>query len=115
MVYHAYVTADVHGIITQWSPGAELLFGHSAKDAVGRSVELIVPEEHRAAHSAGYSRAMEDPALSEVVLDVPALHSDGRTLTSPVRLIVLSDALGTALGALAVFSSEGTTGVGLAS
>jgi PAS domain S-box-containing protein len=40
---HAIVVVDTDGHITWWSPGAEALFGHSAADALGQSLDLIVP------------------------------------------------------------------------
>ena len=45
----AIVTADLDGIITSWSPGAEHVMGWSAADAVGRPVGLFFTPEDNAA------------------------------------------------------------------
>ncbi|HLR94180.1 MAG TPA: PAS domain S-box protein [Jiangellaceae bacterium] len=79
---HAVVVADTTGTITRWNAAAEELFGYDADDALGHSLDLIVPEHLRMAH---------------------------RSFAG--RLLVLSDALGTALGAMAIYTKEGTTGV----
>ena len=68
----AIVAADPDGRITHGDHDAEVLFGHRAADAVGQPVDLIVPAEHRAAHWAGFRRAMSTgtcrlhPARGEV-------------------------------------------------
>ena len=46
----AVVAADCDGIIQMWSPGAERIFGHSADDALGQSLDLINPERLRVRH-----------------------------------------------------------------
>lgn len=39
----AFLTTDIHGLLTSWNPGAERLFGFSAKEAIGRDIESLVP------------------------------------------------------------------------
>lgn len=113
MTYHAIVGADVDGTITHWSEGAHRLFGHSAADAVGKNLNIIIPPHLREEHQRGYDKALADPRLEDVILDVPALRADGEVREYPVRLLVISDAFNVALGALAIFSSDGRTGIGL--
>jgi PAS domain S-box-containing protein len=108
---HAIVVADVNGIIAWWSPGAEVLFGHSAAAAVGQSLDLIVPEALRARHWAGFSRAMQAPAVKDLAADIPVLCADGQVKEFAGRLLVLSDGLGVALGAMGIFASDGTTAI----
>jgi PAS domain S-box-containing protein len=55
---HAIVVADAAGVIQLWSRGAETLFGHTAQDAVGRTLDLVVPDDYREAHWIGFRRAM---------------------------------------------------------
>ena len=54
----AIVAADNEGIIRFWNPGAERLFGYTRDEALGRSLDLIVPERLRARHWEGYARVM---------------------------------------------------------
>ena len=46
--------ADVHGRIVLWNPAAERLFGFTEAEAVGRSLDLIIPERFRERHWTGY-------------------------------------------------------------
>jgi PAS domain S-box-containing protein len=107
---HAIVVADADGTITWWSRGAEVLFGHSAAAAVGQSLDLIVPEVLRARHWAGFQGAMHAPRVKDLAADIPVLCADGQVKEFAGRLLVLSDGLGAALGAMAIFAAVGTTG-----
>jgi PAS domain S-box-containing protein len=108
---HAVVVVDTDGHITRWSPGAEALFGHSAADALGQTLDLIVPGALRARHWAGFWRAMQAPQVKDLAADIPVLCADGQVKQFPGRLLVLSDGLGFALGAVGIFAAEGTTGI----
>jgi PAS domain S-box-containing protein len=110
VVTRAVIETDTDGVIRRWDSGAEALFGYAAGEAIGHPVDLIVPEPFRAAHWAGFHRAMSEPHVKDLAGDLPVLCADGQARTFPGRLLVVSDGLGTALGALAVFTSEGTTG-----
>ena len=111
MTDHAIVVADADGTITWWSPSAEVLFGHSAAAALGRSLDLIVPDGLRARHWAGFQRAMEAPQVKDLAADIPVLCADGQVKEFAGRLLVLSDGLGAALGAMGIFAADGTTGI----
>jgi len=108
---HAVIVADIEGVITQWNAGAEELFGYSATVAVGERVDLVIPEHLREAHWRGFHRAMRDPQVKDMAADLPVLCADGQVRSFPGRLLALSDALGVALGAMAIYSRTGTTGV----
>jgi PAS domain S-box-containing protein len=111
MIEHAVVMADTRGRISQWSQGAEALFGHSQSDALGQSLDLIIPAAVRERHWAGFRRAMQAPQVKDLAADMPVLCADGQTRTFAGRLLVLSDGLGVAIGAMAIFAAEGSTGV----
>jgi len=55
----AIIATDLDGIITFWNPGAIRIFGFTAEEALGRTLDLIIPENLRARHWAGYHRAMD--------------------------------------------------------
>lgn len=109
--HHAIVTVDTQGVITSWDKGAETLFGHSAAEAVGQSLDLIVPAELAEAHWAGFHRAMAEPKLADLAADLPVRCADGEVRHFAGRLVVLLDGLGEAVGATAIFAATGTTGV----
>ncbi len=54
----ALIFADPEGIIRVWNARAEALFGYPASEAIGRSLDLIIPEHLRARHWEGYRRAI---------------------------------------------------------
>lgn len=53
------VITDSEGLIRYWNRGAERIFGFPAADAVGRSLDIIIPERHRKRHQEGFDAAME--------------------------------------------------------
>lgn len=107
----AVIVADMQGVIRFWSDGAAALFGYSAEQAVGASLDLVVPDHLRDAHWAGFHRAMNSPALKDLAADLPVKCSDGQVRPFAGRLIVLMDGLGNAVGATAVYTPDGSTGV----
>jgi PAS domain S-box-containing protein len=97
---HAIVVADADGTTTWWSTGAELLFGHSVTAAIGQKLDLIVPEVLRPRHWTGFQRAMQAPKVKDQAADILVLCADGQVKEFAGRLLVLSDGLGAALGAI---------------
>jgi PAS domain S-box-containing protein len=79
----AVVIGDTTGIIVFWNATATTLFGWSEDDAVGRSLDLIIPERLRNRHWEGYRRVMETghTDYGGRLLEVPALHRDGHTFS----------------------------------
>ena len=79
----AVVVADAGGVIRFWNPAAERLFGFTKKEALGNSLDLIIPERLRARHWAGYNKVMQngETRYTSDVLRVPAVHKDGRPLS----------------------------------
>jgi PAS domain S-box-containing protein len=101
----AIIAADRDGIIRFWNPGAERIFGHVQADAVGRSLDLIVPERLRQRHWDGYRRTMETGKSrygEGDTLSVPALHKNGRTISIEFSIIPLTDESGAMIGMAAI-------------
>src|SRR5512145_2511259 len=75
----AIVYSDRAGEIRLWNLGAERIFGHLPEEAIGRSLDLIIPEPLRGRHWEGYHRTMAtgETRYGEALLAVPALHKDG--------------------------------------
>jgi PAS domain S-box-containing protein len=86
----AVIAADEEGIVRFWNPGAERLFGYSCAEAIGRSLDLIIPQRLRQRHWNGYRRVMATgesrygdgdllavPAIS-VEFTIAPLRSEGR-------------------------------------
>lgn len=87
----AVVIADADGRITFWNDAATRVFGWSTADALGASLDLIVPERHRERHWDGYRRAMQTGRTDYAgrLLEVPALHRDGRPLSIAFTVTLL--------------------------
>ena len=102
----AVIVADTEGVICYWSPGAEALFGHAPPEAIGRTLDLLVPDSHRSRHWVGFRKAMAisgkiDPGG---IVSVPVRKASGEVERFAVRIVVLTDAWGTSTGAVAVFA-----------
>lgn len=82
----AIVSADSAGCITYLNRGAEKLFGHTAAEAIGRPLTLLMPERFHSAHGAGFRRYLatgEARVLGQTV-ELVALRRDGSEL--PIEL-----------------------------
>jgi diguanylate cyclase (GGDEF)-like protein/PAS domain S-box-containing protein len=73
------ICADARGQISFWNAAAERLFGHTASEAIGHSIDLIVPERMRGGHGGGLQRVAGGgtPRLVGKTVDLPAQHKDG--------------------------------------
>jgi PAS domain S-box-containing protein len=104
-VADAVICADRSGTVVRWNQACAALFGYSAQEALGQSVELIIPEHLRAAHWSGFDAAMTKGALK--LQGRPtltrAVHKSGRRLYVEMSFaIVKGDADREVLGAVAV-------------
>jgi PAS domain S-box-containing protein len=102
---HAVVSADREGIIRDWNETAEHIFGHSAGQAIGQSLDLVVPEEERANHWRNFRRVMATGLLNyrpDHVLDVEGLRRDGTRVMLDVALIAIPDEAGCLVGITAI-------------
>jgi len=96
----AIVVGDRQGIMRLWNAGAEAMFGWTAAEAIGQSMDMIIPEKHRPRHWEGYDRVMESGVTKygRSVLSVPALTKDGRRISIEFNVVLLRDAAGRVLG-----------------
>ena len=78
----ALIVSDTSGTIRFWNAAAERVFGHGSEEAVGQSLNLLIPERFRPAHDAGFARAIETGHLrtGSRVLRTRSNHKDGRRL-----------------------------------
>jgi PAS domain S-box-containing protein len=100
----AIVYADGAGGIRFWNAGAEALFGHSAADASGKRVDLIVPEAYRAMHWAGFNRTIGSAWRgSEAWGPIEGLHKSGSRVALEVFLTPVQEDDEWVTGVLAMF------------
>jgi PAS domain S-box-containing protein len=90
----AIVATDREGHITFWNPGAERIFGFAANEAIGKSLDLIIPENLRARHWEGFHHVMKT-GVSRYgdgdLLSVPGLTKDGRRISVEFTIVMLRD------------------------
>jgi len=97
----AVIFADRDGKIKFWNRSAERVFGFPAAEALGQSLDLIVPERQRARHWEGYDRVMTGGASrygEGDLLAVPAVRKDERRISIEFTILPLYDAVETVLG-----------------
>jgi PAS domain S-box-containing protein len=97
----AVVFADSDGRIRLWNAAASRLFGFTAAEALGASLDLILPEAQRPRHWAGYHRVMQGGQSrygAGDTLAVPALHKDGHRLSIEFTILPMRGADGEMLG-----------------
>jgi PAS domain S-box-containing protein len=102
----AVLVSDRAGVIRGWNGAAERLFGFPAAEAIGVSMDLIVPERLRGRHWGGWGQVMESGVTrygSGQLLAVPALHQDGRQLSVEFSIQLLKDGAGRIEWVVAVF------------
>jgi PAS domain S-box-containing protein len=89
----AVVVCDAAGAIIVWNDAAVRMFGFTREDALGQSLDLIIPERQRQRHWDGYNKSMAtgETRYGSDVLRVPALHKEGRTLSIAFTVAMLYD------------------------
>src|SRR5512134_1266153 len=100
----AVIFADRDGIIRLWNRAAEGIFGYTEEEAVGQSLDLIIPERQREAHWKGYGRAMLDgfSKYGSETLSVPAVTKNGDRISIEFTINLLRGGDGKVLGPVAV-------------
>ena len=98
------IFADEGGTIRLWNSGAEAMFGYTAAEAIGQSMEMIIPEKHRARHDEGYARVMQTgiTKYGKDALAVPALRKDGSRISIEFTIVLVRSAEGGMIGAAAI-------------
>ena len=93
-VSDAIVQTDRDGLIRFWNPGAERIFGFTQQEALGQSLDIIIPENQRKRHWDGYNKVMKTGQTrygSGDLLAVPALTKDSRRISVEFTIVLLRD------------------------
>lgn len=96
----AILLSDKEGIIRFWNDGAERMFGHTAAEAIGQSLDLIIPENLRARHWEGYWRVMAtgETKYKTGLLSSPGIRKDGSRVSLEFSMVLLRNEVGAMLG-----------------
>jgi PAS domain S-box-containing protein len=100
----AVIFSDRDGVIRLWNHGAEEIFGYTSDEALGRSLDLIVPERWRVRHWEGYRRVMASGVTryGRELLAVPASRKDGSRISIEFSIVLPRDEEGRIAGAVAI-------------
>ncbi len=106
----AIITVDTTGHITSWNPAAQTVFGHAADEAIGQTLALIIPAEHRARHMDGFHHAMDSGALVHEgwPAHVIGTTADGAQIDLEMTLGVIKDEGDASSGVVAVLRRGAT-------
>jgi PAS domain S-box-containing protein len=101
----AVIATDRDGIISVWNPGAERIFGYTATEALGQSLDLIIPERLRDRHWQGYRQVIQTGQSRYGhgdVLAVPSMCKGGQRISVEFTIVPLKDGHGHMTGMAAV-------------
>jgi PAS domain S-box-containing protein len=100
----AVIYSDREGLIRLWNTGAETIFGYSTSEALGQSIDLIIPESLRNRHWEGYRRVMAEgrSRYASELLAVPAARKDGGRISVEFTLVPIHDRNGGIEGIAAI-------------
>jgi len=89
----AIIVVDAHEKIVMWNPAATRIFGYSEAEALGNTLDLIVPERQRQRHNEGCRKTMDTgiTRYGTSLLKVPALHQNGSMLSIAFTVGMLFD------------------------
>ncbi len=101
----AVIYADAQGVITFWNKAAQRIFGFLESEAVGRPLDLIIPENLRQRHWQGFTETVRTGKTrygAGDVLAVPALRKDGSRISIEFTILPFADRTGRILGMAAI-------------
>lgn len=101
----AILATDREGLITFWNAGAERIFGFSPAQALGQSLDIIIPENMRGRHWQGWNHTLETGTSrygAGDLLSVPALTADGRRISVEFTIAMIHDETQTIIGMAAI-------------
>ena len=104
----AVVISDAQGIIIYWNPAAERIFGFSKAEAIGSTMDFIIPERLRHRHNEGYEHSMQTGTTryGDKLLTVPALHKSGKPLSIAFTVSMIFDENHKAVAVAAVIRDD---------
>jgi PAS domain S-box-containing protein len=106
----AIIAADAKGAIRLWNAAAAQMFGYREEEALGQSLDLIIPERLRKRHWEGYDKTMATGTTryGNDVLRVPATHKDGRAMSIAFTVAMLFTPAGEVSAIVAIMRDETT-------
>lgn len=80
------VIINSEGVITEWQPGMQRIFGYTAEEAIGKNIDILMPQQKREAHSAGFDAAIQKLDRHAVYhVTCNAIHKSGESFKVSIR------------------------------
>lgn len=100
----ALIFSDLDGIIRLWNPGAETVFGFTAAESIGQSLDFIIPERLRKAHWDGFNQAIARGGIKpgRTSMITRSLHKSGTDIYVDMSFEMVKNQAGQMLGSMAV-------------
>lgn len=100
----AIVFSDKQGIIRLWNKGAAKIFGHSPEKAIGKTLDIIIPDAFRERHWEGYREVMDTgkTKYANRLLTVPSIRKDGSNVSIEFTIVLVRDQNAEVLGTAAI-------------
>jgi PAS domain S-box-containing protein len=101
----AVIYADAEGVIRLWNRGATRIFGFPQAEALGRPLDIIIPESLREQHWQGYRATMRTGQSrygDGQILSVPAVRKDGARISVEFTIVPFTDDTGRMIGIAAI-------------
>lgn len=104
----AIMVCDAKGMITLWNAASERMFGFASAEAMGQSLDIIIPQRQQARHWEGYHQTMASgiTKYGASVLRVPAVHKEGHMLSIAFTVSLMHDTSGAVSAIVAVVRDE---------
>ena len=93
----AIISKDLNGIITSWNQGAQRLFGYTAAEVIGKSVSLLIPEDHRDEEPKILSRIRQGESVEHY--ETVRRRKDGSLLDISLTVSPIKNSVGQIIGA----------------
>lgn len=104
----AVMASDANGAISLWNPACTRMFGFTEAEALGKSLDLIIPQRQQQRHWDGYHKTMQTgiTRYGNDVLRVPAVHKEGHALSIAFTVSMLHSNDGKVMHIVAVVRDE---------
>lgn len=102
------VISDAKGIITYWNDACTRIFGFTKEDAIGESLDIIIPDNQQKPHWDGYEVTMNsgETKYGTSILRVPAVNKAGERISIAFSVALLKDDQGKVTGIAAIVRDE---------
>ena len=95
--HDAIISKDLNGEITSWNEGAERLYGYTAREMIGRSIAVLIPEDHTNDFPMILERLRRGERIENY--ETVRIAKDGRRIDVSLTISPIKDAQGHIIGA----------------